>query len=290
MPLGMGRFAILCTLTLFSCASTNSSRDPGSVAAFTAAEKYEQFMGRWSAKLAVPFAAFARLQQAPRVLDVGSGTGALSFVVRDTSPSTQIEGIDVSQNYVAFASAHNTDARVHFSVGDAQHLIFPDASFDAAAALLVMNFVPDADQGVSEMIRVTRPGGTVSAAVWDYGGEMAMLRVFDEEAAALDGVAVAAFDERTMKLSHRGALAELWRKHGLINVEEQPLVIEQPFESFEAFWQPFLLGQGVAGAYVAKLSEAQRVQLKARLQQRLSAGNGPFTLRAQAWAVRGEVK
>jgi hypothetical protein len=107
---------------------------------------------------------------------------------------------------------------------------------------------------------------------------------------ALDSTG-SARDERNMPLCRRGELAALWRAQGLERVEEQPLAIELSFASFEDYWRPFLGGQGPAGGYAASLPEAQRHALEARLRRRLlgTRQDGPFTLQARAWAVKGIV-
>ena len=152
-----------------------------------------------------------------------------------------------------------------------------------------MNFIPDPAKALSEMVRVTRPGGTVAAAVWDYGDGMEMLRVFWDEAVALDP-SIDARDERHMPLCRQGELGALWRQGGLTDVVEVPLVTETPFASFDDFWSPFLTGQGPAGAYVASLPEARRQMLRDRLRARLAPGaDGLLKLRARAWAVKGVV-
>jgi hypothetical protein len=140
------------------------------------------------------------------------------------------------------------------------------------------------------MIRVTRPGGVVASAVWDYAQGMEMLRVFWDEAAAVDPAARAR-DERHMPLSREGELGALWRKHGLRDVREQALTIETRFSSFDDYWRPFLEKQGPAGEYVAGLTPLQREQLRLRLRQRLlgHGPDGPITLHARAWAVSGIV-
>jgi SAM-dependent methyltransferase len=178
---------------------------------------------------------------------------------------------------------------VRFEVGDAQQLPFEDASFDRTLSLLILNFVPDPQKALTEMIRVTRPGGTVAAAVWDYGGGMEMLRVFWDEAIALDPRA-AAKDERHMPLSRGGELAALWRTH-LQNVRETGLTIETRFSSFDDYWSPFLLRQGPAGAHVATLSPEDRERLESQLRKRLLdyRPDQPISLHAGAWAVRGTV-
>ena len=133
--------------------------------------------------------------------------------------------------------------RLRFEVGDAQALRYQDASFDKTMAQLVMNFIPDHDQAIREMRRVTRPEGVVSACVWDYNAGMEMLRFFWDEVVVLDQP-TAPKDERNMKLSREGQLGELWKKTGLVNVQEKPLVIDEAFASFDDYWGPFLKGAG----------------------------------------------
>ena len=257
---------------------------------FAESDAYERFMGRWSRRLAPPFVEFASVDERDSVLDVGSGTGALAFALADAIPSVRVTGVDPSSGYVRYAQARTPGDRVRFLVGDAQALQMPDASFDKTLSLLVMNFIPDPVKALREMIRVTRPGGAVAAAVWDYGEGMEMLRVFWDEAVALDPT-IAARDERNMPLCRRGELAALWHANGLQQVEERPIAIELSFASFDDYWRPFLGGQGPAGAYAASLSQARRDALEARLRSRLLSErqDGPFTLRARAWAVKGVV-
>lgn len=214
----------------------------------------------------------------------------MAFAVTEAMPSAHVTGVDPSSAYVRYAQARTPSDRVRFVVNDAQALRLPDSSFDATLSLLVMNFIPDPAKALREMIRVTRPGGSVAAAVWDYGDGMEMLRVFWDEAVARDS-AIASRDERNMPLSRQGELAALWRANGLEHVEEQPMSIELSFASFDDYWSRFLGGQGPAGAYAASLSDTARVALESRLRKRLLGGrqDGPFTLRGRAWAVRGVV-
>ena len=249
---------------------------------FSASDGYERFMGRWSRRLAPLFVTFAGVTEGDRVLDVGSGTGALSAATAAIE-SVQVTGIERSAAYVAYAREH-VDGR--FEVGDALALPFSDDAFDRALSMLVLNFVPDPAAALQQMIRVTRPCGVVAAAVWDYGDGMQMLRTFWDAAVALDPDA-APRDERHMPLCTHGALAELWRIHGLQDVDEQPLTIEMKFASFDDYWQPFLCGQGPAGVYVSSLAESARHALESRLHERL--GDTGFRLKARAWAVSGNV-
>jgi SAM-dependent methyltransferase len=258
---------------------------------FSAAQAYEHFMGRWSRGLAPLFVRFAGVRDGDTVLDVGSGTGSLAAAVARIVPSSHVVGIDPSAPYVALAQSRQGSALVEFETGDAQQMRFDNATFDRTLSLLVVNFIPDARKALGEMKRVTKPNGTVAAAVWDYGDGMEMLRVFWDEAVALTPAA-AAKDERNMPLCRRGELAALWREHRLQDVVEEPLTVETRFASFDDFWTPFLEGQGPAGAHVASLSADDREALRLRLRRRL-LGAGPdkaIIMHARAWAVRGAIR
>ena len=259
---------------------------------FSAADAYERFMGRWSRKLAPRLVRFAGIgeQADEAILDVGCGTGALTLAVAAHAPATRIVGVDRSSPYVEFARAHFTGDRIRFEEGDALALPFPEASFDRTLSLLILNFVADPRKALAEMRRVTRPGGTVAAAVWDYGEGMEMLRRFWDEVLALDPTSEAR-DERHMPLSRSGELAELWQQQGLQQVASEALTIETHFTSFDDYWAPFLEKQGPAGAYVALMEAGDRAALRTRLRERLAGGSDDRAIRltARAWAVRGVV-
>jgi hypothetical protein len=114
---------------------------------------------------------------------------------------------------------------------------------------------------------------------------MEMLRVFWDEAIRFDPAA-APRDEAHMPLCKRGELAALWQKAGLEEVQDTSLRISLRFESFEDYWEPFLLGQGPAGTYIARLPRERQHQLATRLRARL--GDHPFEMQARAWAVKGK--
>jgi SAM-dependent methyltransferase len=256
---------------------------------FADAEHYERFMGRWSRVVASQLLDFADLPRAGRFLDIGSGTGALAFTLAEREPNARVLGIDPSREYVQYAGSKNPfPDRVSFEVGDAQNMHFGDATFDAGVSLLVFNFIPDAKKAIGETRRVTKPGGRISAAVWDYGTGMRMLRVFWDAAVAVDRSAEPS-DESHMPLCRSGELEALWKQGGLENVTGRPLDMQMRFASFADYWEPFLLGQGPAGAYVRKIDDALREKLRNEVKRRLAlkSEDAAFSLPARVWAVRG---
>ena len=260
-------------------------------AMFGDAVAYERFMGRWSRLLAPLLVDFTGVPDSGRMLDVGSGTGSLAFSIAERRAKSQVLGIDPSKEYVAYANSKSPfPDRVTFQVGDAQQLSFPDAAFYASLSLLVFNFIPDPGKALREVRRVTRPNGRISAAVWDYGEGMRMLRVFWDAAAGIDPKA-GTHDEKHMPLCRAGELAQLWKQAGLESVRQAPLDIRMRFDSFSDYWDPFLLGQGPAGTYAKSLDGDRLQSLRSEVKRRLpiTADDKPFTLSARAWAVRGAV-
>jgi SAM-dependent methyltransferase len=258
--------------------------------AFADSQAYESFMGRWSRVLGDAFVRFAGLGEGERILDLGCGTGSLTAAILSARTTGDVVGLDPSPAFVTAARDRFRDPRARFEIGDAQHLPFADGTFDRALSMLVLNFVPDPGVAASEMRRVTRPGGTVAACVWDYGGEMTMLRFFWDAATALDPAAAAQHEER-MRLCRRGELEALWRGAGLADIRETGITIDMRFGSFADFWQPFLGGVGPAGSFVASLAPDRQRALEAKLRTE-AWGDRPDeerVLPAKAWAVVGSV-
>jgi SAM-dependent methyltransferase len=252
---------------------------------FSNAEAYEYLMGRWSRVLAESFLDFAGINDGERVLDVGCGTGALAASAAARTLRSEIVGIDPVAPFLDYARRRTPDPRVRFDLGDALNIPYRTGSFDRCLSLLVIMFIRDARRAVSEMRRVTRPGGSVAVCVWDKVG-MEMNSIFSRAVVELDPAAA----QRVQVQGYsEGMLASLWVAHGFSKVEEDALVIPMEFKSFDDFWLPHLGGQGPWASYLSGLSSGALSALQTRLRDKLLAGgsDGPLTLTAKALAVRG---
>ena len=146
----------------------------------------------------------------------------------------------------------------------------------------------DPVQGVREMARVARSGGIIGSCVWDYAGEMTLLRAFWDAARDVVPEPAAASDEGTViHWCGEGELAELWQTAGLFEVRHRPLIVRASYRDFEDLWWPFPLGVGPSGAFCKALSEYDRAALHDAYRRRLGVGDRPFELTARAWAVAG---
>jgi SAM-dependent methyltransferase len=253
---------------------------------------YQQSMGRWSSRLAPPFIQFAAIPDATRILDVGCGTGSLAFALADKLPRASIVGMDYSQAFVDYARSTSTNSLLQFEQGDAAALRYGDAAFDATVSLLVLNFVPAAEQAAREMRRVTGPGGVVAAAVWDFKGGLTFLRVLADTAAVLD-VGGEAFRAKQFSapFTGPGEFAVTWSAMGLKDVVQTSLTIRMDFASFADYWTPWLSGQGTVGTYLTGLDQGKLAQLEGYMRRAYLAGadDGPRSFTATAWVVRGIV-
>lgn len=250
---------------------------------------YERSMGRWSRLLARPFVAGLDLPSEGCFLDAGCGTGALTAALSARHPAARITGIDPSAHYVDAARKALPLAR--FATGDIHALDLPDASQDAALALLVLEFVASPAQALAEMARVTRPGGLVAAAMWDFFGGLPFLRLFADTAAALLPEA-ASWRARHWgnPLGSPGRLATLFAEADLAEIAEHDIHIRQSFATFDDWYGPWLHGQGFVGAFLVSLAEADQARLAAALRLAWGPAEGARSFVATARMCQGRVR
>ncbi len=267
---------------------TETMSDVSGAATFrTSADAYDRFVGRYSRQLARALIAAAGVAYGQRALDVGCGPGGLTSELAALLGAGHVAAIDPSASFAEACRSRNPGADVR--EGPAEQLPFADSAFDHALAQLVVNFMSDPLTGVREMARVTRTGGTVAAAVWDYAGEMTLLRRFWDAAMALEPAAAERDEGRTMAYCTPGELDSLWSAAGLEDVEVAAAVVCAAYDDFEDLWSPLEHGVGPAGAYAAALPPDRRAALKGELRRRLDAGDGSFELSARAWVATGRV-
>jgi SAM-dependent methyltransferase len=251
---------------------------------------YEQYVGRWSRRIAVNFLDSLDALHGLAWADVGCGTGALTAAILARSHPASIHALDASETFVDRARELIDDVRVRFECGNATQLPWEAERFDASVSGLVLNFVPDPEAMVREMVRVTRRGGAVALYVWDYAEGMEMLRLFWDAAAAEDASAAALDEARRFPICRPEPLRELFNSAGLKSVAVEAIDVPTVFQTFDDYWRPFLGRTGPAPAYLASLKDDAVERIKRRLHGRLTAGSGePVALTARAWTVRGTV-
>ena len=244
------------------------------------ADAYMRFMGQYSEPLARLFADLAAIDGGQRVLDVGCGPGALTAELVKRVGAASVSAVEPSGSFAAAVRERLPDVEVRQSA--AERLPFPDGAFDAALAQLVVHFMTDPVQGLREMRRVTRPGGTVAACVWDHAGGRGPLAAFWSAVLELDP---AADDESGLAGVREGHLASLFAQAGLDRTQATTLTVRVRYASFDQWWQPYTLGVGPAGAYVSSLIPDRRAALREQCRRMLPAS--PVEITATAWAVSG---
>ena len=257
------------------------------------AGNYERLTGRWSRRLAPLFIEHAGIADGENVIEIGCGTGSLTFTLLQKAALARLTAIDHSEIYLAAAKAKNEDSRITLKQGDGCALRFPAASFDRALSMLVLpSVVPRPEQMVAEMRRVTRPGGVVAAAFWDSPGGNPSQRMLWDTAAALDDAAAEARDRTIGRPIYApGAMGQMWAEVGLVDIDQRSLMIRIEFADFADYWEPFESGEGALGAYVAALDHGAHGRLEQHLRSAYLTGHpdGKRSFVAVALSCRGVV-
>jgi len=253
---------------------------------------YEAWLGRWTRKLAEPFLGFAQFADSGDLLDVGCGTGALTFAMAQRWPARRVVGVDLAAPFIDYARSCSGGDGPQFEVGDACALPYEDGQFAGAAAQFVLMFIPRPELALREMRRVTRRGGTLGAALWDLRGGLVFERILWDTAVGIDPGARAVRDWRfNAPTVLPDGLPHLFREAGLEDVERASLTVRTDFADFEDYWQPLQGGQGPVGQYFRQLAP----ELKARIRDAVcdaycsGAADGERSFTATAWAVRARV-
>lgn len=256
------------------------------------ADKYDSYMGRWSRRLAPMFLDFAGITDGERVLEVGCGTGSLTFILSSRAELSHVEAIDYNAEFVVAARNRNADPKINISEGDACSLQFADKAFDRALSMLVLHFVAEPERAIAEMLRVVRPTGVVAATVWNTFGGMPALRMFWDSAAILDPVAKQRRNSSLMRpMTQPNELRRAFVQAGLLDVTETELTIRMDFASFEDYWVPLMTGQGKHSEFMSTLPKPARrcIEDAVRANYLCDRPDGPRSFVGVAWAARGTV-
>ena len=216
---------------------------------------YDQFMGRWSKLVSEKFLTWFDASSGQTWLDVGCGTGNLTRGILKTRQPGKIVSIDSSPAFIFHAKKSITDPLVNFSVCNAQMLSLHSKSMDAVVSGLVLNFVPEPQEAIAEMMRVAKPGGKIGAFVWDYADGMQFLRYFWDAAIAIDPDAEAYDEGSRFPICQNGQLARMFQVAGIQQIEAKAIEIMTEFQNFDDYWQPFLGNVGAAPSYLKRLGK-----------------------------------
>lgn len=251
---------------------------------------YESFIGRWSELLAEHVLTLVKVAPGASFLDVACGTGVLTRALAEADVS--VIGIDASEGYLEGARRRRSHPKVTYEHGDVRHLRFDDGVFDGAVSTLALDVIPEIEQVVSEMKRVTRPGGVVASAVTQFFGGMPAWDLLIHTGAVLEPEFAKLREMRAARqLFWPGGQAALWRSLGLTEVTEVPVVVDCEYESFADYWGTFTDGPGHVTVTLMGLPEEARE----RIEQRVRAGyllglpDGPRSFPMVFRVVRGVV-
>lgn len=262
---------------------------PSSIA-WTNAEHYEPYIGRWSRLVAPRFVDWLDVPPESRWLETGCGTGALTSAIVERARPSDVLATDTSQPYLDHARRLMHDPGVDFRLESAEHVGLPDASVDVAVSALLLNVLADPAVALAESRRVSRTGGIAGAYVWDYSNPLSAMRFFWDTAILLDPVARRLHEGRRFASWSASELARRFRTTGFTDVEVADIEIETTFAGFGDYWEPMLGGQGPAPTYIASLEPGAVDTLRSAVYRQLPfEDDGSIRLRSRAFAVRALV-
>jgi ubiquinone/menaquinone biosynthesis C-methylase UbiE len=247
-----------------------------------AAQDYEPL---WQDQLAPAHDALlvrAALAPGERVLDVACGTGLVSLpAAAAVGAAGRVVGVDLSGQMVEAArdrAALAGIAHASFERMDAEHLEFPDASFDVVLCALGLMYAPEPERAMAEMRRVLRPGGRLVVAVWGERSRCGWSPVFS----IVDDEVRSEVCPLFFRLGQPQALARLFAALGLEAIEQERLAVTLDYPDGELACDAAFVGGPVALAWSRFDAE-----VRARVRQRYLEAIAPAR-EGRAYRVPGE--
>jgi len=247
---------------------------------------YEEMMGVWSRLAGDIFLDWLKPDLGLRWIDVGCGNGAFTERLVERCAPAEVEGVDPSDGQLAYARGRHKAGIAHFTNAGAMELPFPANLFDAAVMALVIFFVPVPAKGVSEMRRVVRPGGSVSAYAWDVlDGGLPHQNV----RAGLEAIGHPVPMPPSVEASNIDNLRRLWADAGLLNIETRTIEVHRSYTDFEEYWRVSLMAPSISQT-AKTMPPSSLAQLRETLRSTMQPdATGRILCSARANAVKGRV-
>lgn len=244
-------------------------------------------MGRWSRAVAPMFLDWLQAPPAARWLEVGCGTGIFTEVLLDRASPAAVSAIDSSKEQIEHARNRPALRRAAFQVANAEALPFLDDVFCIVVSALVINFIPDRPQALSEMRRVARAGGMVAGYVWDFVPECSpsgpmrkAMRRYGMQIPDLPGT----------HESDLGVLVAMLERAGFAEITGTSFDITVSFPDFESFWAAQTPSYAPTTRMINAMSDTDRRRLMESVRAELPVrGNGTIEYLARANAIKARV-
>jgi ubiquinone/menaquinone biosynthesis C-methylase UbiE len=255
-----------------------------------AAAEYDRAFAHVSSHFLPFLLSAAGVASGMKVLDIATGTGlAAAECLRAVGPTGHVVAADLSEAMVEQAKQRlSTAQNISFAVNNGQALSFAANSFDAVVCSLGLMFFPDPSRGLSEFLRVLRPGGRAAASVLTVPERSYNGRINAVIAKYLPTISAAT--ARTFALGDAAHLRQLLEIAGFKNIEISRQDHRFRLPSFDAYFGPFERGGASTGQAYLTLSESDRERVRKEVQHGLGDTGGPVEVEVEFQFASGECR
>jgi SAM-dependent methyltransferase len=252
-------------------------------------EKHATTVRRLFAPISAALIRAARIKAGQRVLDIAGGTGEPSFEIAGiVAPGGSVVCTDAVAEMVAAArrlARQRAIDNIEFQQCAADSLPFPDDAFDAVVSRLGAMFFDDESASLGEMLRVVKPAGTITLAVW---GDRELNPFFGIVVDVMAGYVPSPPEDRdapgAFRFAERGKLASLLKQAGAVDVQEQAVDFRLEAAMMPAeFWQVRSEISDSLRAKIARLTTGELAQVVQEVERRIGDyfNEGRMSLPAQ---------